>query len=301
MKRHVIITASNRKCGNFLIDHWLVSLKKNVNLDQIDIVVVDYGLTKNQRKKIAAEKIILLEGKTGGNLMINRFIDAAKFLFKTDYDQVLVIDSGDVIFQKDIAHLFRKDKDRIRAYQYNTNPLYFDYFIKRNFLGRVREILWENLNNKAVFNSGVIVLPGNKLIELGKLIEKMGKNNKKFSSDQVLVNYFIYRNEYKTLSIDYNFTPGDKNGTFEIRNGKFVKKKGHVYAIVHNAGRTSTFRSINKFGYGKSYNKLSLTKYYFKKFFYWGTEVIKNGFYTARAKRAAEIYSLLRLKSSAKM
>jgi len=43
--KNLFITCSDEKCANFIINHWLKSLKANVNLSNIDIVVIDYGLT----------------------------------------------------------------------------------------------------------------------------------------------------------------------------------------------------------------------------------------------------------------
>jgi hypothetical protein len=41
MKPFAVVTASDLKYGDFLIEHWLRSLRENVRLDAIEIVVLD--------------------------------------------------------------------------------------------------------------------------------------------------------------------------------------------------------------------------------------------------------------------
>lgn len=48
-KSYLIATACNQKCEEFLLDHWLKSLKENVNLSNIDILVIDFGLSEKLR------------------------------------------------------------------------------------------------------------------------------------------------------------------------------------------------------------------------------------------------------------
>ena len=39
--KNTIITASDGNCGDFLVNHWMRSLKSNVDLKNIDVVVLD--------------------------------------------------------------------------------------------------------------------------------------------------------------------------------------------------------------------------------------------------------------------
>jgi hypothetical protein len=48
MKNNSIITATDKKYGDFTIEYWYKSLKENVNLKNIDIAVIDYGMSENQ-------------------------------------------------------------------------------------------------------------------------------------------------------------------------------------------------------------------------------------------------------------
>jgi len=48
--RHLIATCSDARYGDFLLQHWLRSLQASVDLHDIDVAVLDYGLTPQQRQ-----------------------------------------------------------------------------------------------------------------------------------------------------------------------------------------------------------------------------------------------------------
>lgn len=131
--KNVIITCANRKIGGFVIDHWLRSLKANVNLKNIDIVVIDYGLSDSQADRLKKEKVILCKGDKKHHIVNKRFFDSAKFLKSKKYDQVLFADGGDVIFQEDVSHIFKKDKKLFRVVPIGMGVLFFQWFLLNNF------------------------------------------------------------------------------------------------------------------------------------------------------------------------
>src|SRR3990167_6158702 len=113
MKKYLIVTATDRKNGDFLIKHWLASLKKNVSLDQTDVLVLNYGLSLKQSAELQKADVFILKGSRG-HPVVMRFIDTGKFLAKNRYQQILSIDSGDVLFQGDIHPLFNMDRTNYR-------------------------------------------------------------------------------------------------------------------------------------------------------------------------------------------
>mgnify|MGYP001609911284 FL=1 len=125
MLKNVIITCSNEKSGDFLTNHWIKSLKKNVDLKNIDVVVIDYGLNNFQKTKLLKEKVILFKGIKKYHIVNKRFFDAGKFLSKNKYDQILFIDGGDTIFQEDITDVFNKDKNTFRVVPLGMEVLFF--------------------------------------------------------------------------------------------------------------------------------------------------------------------------------
>lgn len=114
--KNAIITFADWTCDKFLVDHWLSSLQANVNIPNLDIVILDYGITKKQSLKIKKmKKTILYKCLRNGKVVIIRFRDLVHFLQNKKYDQVMLTDGGDIIFQKDLSKLFEKDKTKFRA------------------------------------------------------------------------------------------------------------------------------------------------------------------------------------------
>ena len=113
--KHVIITSSDAKYGNFLLNHWLRSLLENVQLYNTDVVVLDYGLNGDQRRRLSSAGIMVHPSLANGNITNIRYRDMARFLDGRSYDQVLSVDGGDIIFQGDISHLFDRDKSEFRG------------------------------------------------------------------------------------------------------------------------------------------------------------------------------------------
>ena len=106
---------SDANCGDFAVQHWCRSLVANVNLQDVDVIFLDYGLTPSQRKQLEAQGVecrtCVKEGWIGTML----WRDMAAFLSERSYDQVLTTDAGDLIFQSDVRHLFDQDKDAFRG------------------------------------------------------------------------------------------------------------------------------------------------------------------------------------------
>ena len=139
MLKNVIITCSNEKYGDFLINHWLKSLKENVNLENIDIVIIDYGLNKLQKTLLLKERVILFEGTKKYHIVNKRFFDSAKYLKNKSYDQILFIDGGDTIFQEDIIHVLDKNKNTFRVIPLGMGVLFFEWFIFDNFEKKIKD------------------------------------------------------------------------------------------------------------------------------------------------------------------
>jgi hypothetical protein len=128
-RKHAIVTASKANRGDFLRDHWLPSLQENVRLDDIDVHVLDYGLTDEQRAGVDRRGVIR-HGPPADGLVNNiRWRDLAGLLKDADYDQVLAIDSGDVIFQSDISERFEDDPCGFRAVCEEVYTAQYEHFI----------------------------------------------------------------------------------------------------------------------------------------------------------------------------
>ncbi|KKQ24665.1 MAG: hypothetical protein US40_C0014G0025 [Candidatus Roizmanbacteria bacterium GW2011_GWC2_37_13] len=266
MKKNVIVTCANGKIGDFVVDHWLKSLKDNVNLKNIDIVVIDYGLTNSQKNKLKKEKVIIFEGIKKYHIVNKRFFDLGRYLSENSYDQVLFIDGGDTIFQEDISHLFNQDKKIFRVVPLGMEVLFFQWFLLNNFEEGIKNKIWQVVKNKPVINAGVIFGPSDKFIILTDLMKKLIKNKNSFGPDQIILNYYLYKNKnFKLINNKYNFMMATEEKGFLVKKGIFYKPTGEKIAIVHNAGQMDITRPIKNFGYGRDFNQIKHLIYNLKK------------------------------------
>src|SRR6266851_1911740 len=166
MKPHAVITCCDAKYGDFLVRHWLRSLRDHVNLDHIDVVVLDYGLSPEQAEQLRAQSVILHPSKKDGNLTNIRYRDLVAFLKDKAYDQVLSIDSGDIIFQADISPMFELDKESFRAVrEYFTGGMHIALLgaddVRPEFREEIKSFLW----NRSAVNGGVLFGPARRFVE----------------------------------------------------------------------------------------------------------------------------------------
>lgn len=256
--KNLIVTACDLKYGDFLVNHWLKSLKDNVNLRNIDILVLDYGLTENQVKVLKKEKVIVKKCVRNGHVVNLRFRDIYIFLSKHKYDQVLSIDGGDVIFQDDISHLFNENKKEFRVVVEKT--LLFNFFkvrltedlFEKEILGEMKKLL---LNKNVMIGAGIIIGPANKFKVLAKKVFDTVKDKEKFWPDQMALNYFLFKDGFVELDNKYDFVLVTNYNKLKIKEGVFYFANGEKIPIVHNAGGSDMWRVVRKFGYGKEYNK----------------------------------------------
>lgn len=265
LKKNVIITFCDARDGDFLASHWLASLLDNVDLTDIDIVVLDYGLTKEQQSQLERTKLVqIIPCQKDGSVVIVRFRDISEFLKKTTYQQVMICDGGDIIFQKDISGLFLDHVDSFRAVCENYRRGFDEKVVFKNGIEKEsRQEIFEYLKDKRTINAGMLLGSREKMIELSDFCySRIGKKGE-FGSDQLVVDYYLYKQGFVELDNKFNFTLFTAENGFSIKNGKFFDKNGDLVSIVHNTGRFSFFRMIDNFGYGPTYNKFKPFWFYF--------------------------------------
>ena len=82
MNPFAVVTASDRKYGDFLIEHWLRSLRENVRHDAIEIVVLDYGLSLAQRFYLEHHGVLLRPGRRDGHVTVLRYRETRDLLIE---------------------------------------------------------------------------------------------------------------------------------------------------------------------------------------------------------------------------
>ncbi|MCX6731325.1 MAG: hypothetical protein NTZ55_05765 [Candidatus Roizmanbacteria bacterium] len=276
--KNVIITAANANIGDFLVHHWLRSLKDSNNLSHCDVVVIDYGLTDTHIKELQKEKVEVIPGTKKYHIVNKRFFDAGSYLKKNTYDQILFVDSGDVIFQGDISSMFTTDPNSFRVVPLGKRILFYQWLIFNQFEDEVKRKIWKLLKNKPIINAGVIFAPTQKFIELCDEMEKLIRNKEEFGPDQIIVNYHLYKDSVKFIDSKYNFMMSTVYLGFNVRKGIFYKLNGEKILIVHNAGQMNIFRPIYNFGYGEQRNQIKHVMYFLKRTMYLLLELYKKYF-----------------------
>lgn len=257
-KSYLLATACNEKYENFLVGHWLKSLRENVNLGLLDILVLDFGLTQKVRDQLLAENVILKTVKSfDGHINTLRFMELADYLSENPgYEQVILCDSGDIIFQRDISEVFQVHQDKIKGVCEEISPNMDLLINDRNMLNasKVRKAL----KGKRLVNAGFVVYPVKTFLDLVDEMKKLIRDKSCWGVDMVALNYFIYQiyqNGFAELPLIYNFIPTTTTKKYFIKEGKFFLGNGELIAVVHNAGGKSFLRPIRNFGYGKEFNK----------------------------------------------
>lgn len=273
--KNAIITAANAKVGDFVINHWLASLADTNDLRKTDVIIIDYGLTETQISALRKKKAIVLPGTKQYHIVNKRFFDAASYLKTRSYDQVLFVDSGDVIFQGDISKVFDTHPDCFRVVPLGKRILFYKWFIFNHFEEEVKREIWRVIRNKPVINAGVIFAPAKKFIELCDRMQSLIRDKEEFGPDQIVVNYHIYNDSFKFIDAKYNFMMSTAYAGFRIKKGMFYKLSGEKIVIVHNAGQMDVFRPIYNFGYGTNYNQIKHVMYFLKRSMYYFLEMYK--------------------------
>jgi lipopolysaccharide biosynthesis glycosyltransferase len=257
VKKNVIYTARDKKYGGFLIDHWYKSLTQNVDLTDIDVKVLDYGLSTSQKTYLENNNVSVVPCERTGHVTVVRFHDLAKDLVKTDYQQVLLCDSGDIIFQTDISEVFTQSPNCYRAAVEDVTSG-FEILVNETFFTKQSvKLISKALMGKPQINAGFLLAPRELFLQICYEIEKLVLDKTKFGPDQIVANYILHTLGFVQLDKKYNFVLATANTKFKIMSGKFYELYSNsLIPVVHNAGNWKCFRPIDDFGYGEDKNRL---------------------------------------------
>jgi hypothetical protein len=255
-KKHALITACDAKCADFLRDHWLPSLRDNVRLDDIDVIVLDYGLTPEQQRGIDAQGVIRCCRPRDGFVNNLRFRDVAALLEEASYDQVLLIDSGDIIFQADISDVFEKNKDTFRIVCEQKYTAQYEYFISTSdFEHDDYTRMVKSLRGTHIINSGVVFGPASRFRQLWPSMRELVKGFQNWGTLQLALNYLFYRDGFVEIPYQYNFIIMTARSKYRIVDSRFYDSEGKLIPVVHNAGGKDLLRYVTNFGYGPGRNR----------------------------------------------
>lgn len=265
LKRNAIVTCADAAAGDFLADHWLVSLVENVDLSETDVVILDYGLTDAMKERIRERSsALVVPCRKDGHLVVTRFRDLENLLRHSAYEQVLSCDGGDIIFQSDISHLFARHPSEFRAisegYELPFHSVGMRY-VQRSLEPVITDTVAHVIRDRHLINGGFILAPREKMIALCDFIFSHIRDKNAFGSDQLLLGYRFYTEGFHPLDSRYNFILYTNERSFHIREGKFFDVDGRLIPVVHNTGRFARFRLIERFGFGPERNRLKKNLY----------------------------------------
>lgn len=255
---NLIITATDKKYWDFLINHWLKSLQDN-NKFEYKILILDYWLDENQKNKLIQQGCIIEKCERKWHVVNIRYIDAKRFLEWKNYDQIMICDSWDIIFQADISKIFEIEKNKFKAVCEQISPPMLEMTILWNYFEKQYwEKVYKIISWKKMINWGVLVASQDLFIKLCEEIEKNVVKLDKFWPDQIILNYFLYKNWFFEIDRTYNFIPTTVKEKFSIKNWVFYDKNWEKIRIVHNAWSKAILRTIKNFWYWKNFNNANL-------------------------------------------
>jgi hypothetical protein len=254
VKKYLVATACDQKYEDFLLNHWYKSLKENVNLSQTDVLIMDWGLTESAKKKFEGALISPSKHKNEGFINTLRFMDLYDFLKDNPkYEQVILCDGGDIIFQSDISPLFELKSSSVKGVTEAISPN-MEILITNRKVRNADKIV-SFLKDKKPINAGFVVYPSNTFLQLVEGMFDLTLDKKAWGIDMVLLNYLVYKyHDFYELDSKYNFIPTTAKRKFYIKGSVFYLEDGEIIPVVHNAGNKDFFRSIRNFGYGPGHN-----------------------------------------------
>ncbi|MCA9391900.1 hypothetical protein KC614_01700 [candidate division WWE3 bacterium] len=264
MKKHAIVTACNQRHESFLANNWYQSLVDNVNLADIDIVILDFGLSDWVKKAMPTASFLLCKSK--GHIVNARYKELLRVVDK-GYDQILMCDGGDIIFQDDISALFAENASSFRCVVEGSGSIRYDRAVVGRLASKYKKDVVKTIANKNLINVGFIIAPAERFKWLCSSMLEMLPSLDVWGFDTMIINYLLYKEGFVELPHKNNFIITNYwNEGVKVVHDVFLSTSGEVIPVVHNAGGWRVLRPVLGFGYKKGVNKLSVTYYLAKPF-----------------------------------
>lgn len=249
---NIIYTHCNSGAGDILINHWLRSVKLHIDLTDIEIVVIDFGLTPEQRETLREEGVELWPAQADGRTPNIQYREIARYLAtRDDVDQVVYSDCGDLIFQADIAPILKDDRSMMKAVvepEFNVAlhgiTLGFGD-VRPEYLDEIRK----TIGDRPTANCGFVVGPSAKIAAIWDTYQTLCHGVDLHGTDQLIINYILRRDGFVELDRIWNYVTFINGQRFYYdRDGFLCNHQGRI-PVVHNAGRYNSVRTIKGFGY----------------------------------------------------
>lgn len=271
--KFLITTYCNRFKGDFLIDHWLYSLQQHVSLNGIDILVIDFGLSDEQRNRLLKQGVILRRETPEGRMSNIHYKYLAQFLSEhPQYEQVLYSDCGDLVFQADISGLFEVGCTRFKAVQepefnFNLHSLTLGL---QDVMPEKIPLIKKTLGNAPIFNCGFVMGPADKMGRIWSEYCRLCSDTQRHGTDQLIINYLLYSSDAEILPRKFNYVLFLNDEAYGYDEQRMLINKDGIIPVVHNAGRYDFARTVQDFGY-----KTGKMRRWMPHFFLWGYRVLR--------------------------
>lgn len=209
------------------------------------IIIIDYGMSYDTKERIKLEynvDIYTFEKTMPVFVLRNRDIPKVIDSLPQTVTNIMVIDGGDVWFQRPITPIFEKTKDKLGCV---AEP---EIFGQSKWLTQClnslsnsdsKKIL-EVTNGKCLKNAGMICGPRNLMIEITDaiFIDTVKTGIEFFGIDQLFFNYEFSKIKNKTVILEdeFNYVIVTHKDEFSLQNGQVFDKNLKQVTVVHNAG-----------------------------------------------------------------
>uniref|UniRef100_E6QWM2 Uncharacterized protein n=1 Tax=mine drainage metagenome TaxID=410659 RepID=E6QWM2_9ZZZZ len=249
---HVLYTHCDAGKGDTLIDHWLRSAKLHVDLTDIEIVVIDFGLTETQRAQLRNEGVTLWPARADGRTPNIQYREIAAYLAtRPDIDQVVYSDCGDLVFQADITPILKYEKTKMKAvvepeFNLALHGITLGFGdVRPEWLAEIRKMLGE----RPTANCGFVVGPREKMASVWATYRTFCHGVALHGTDQLIINYILRRDGFVELERIWNYVTFLNGERFYYDSDRFLCNREGRIPVVHNAGRYDSVRTITGFGY----------------------------------------------------
>ncbi len=241
-----IITSIDRNYEENLELDFLESLFRKAKYDG-KVIVLDYGMSREGIKRIKDKfdvEIHKVEKKL--SVFSARYFHIPGIIESLDEDitQVMVVDGGDVWFQKDVVQIFELTRNCIGVVA-EDRIIGLDEWTDRgmeNLSNEMRISLLSELEGKTVINAGVVcgdrVLMGQMYKKIYDGICRCGLEY--FGIDQLILNLEWYRLEKerrKLMECVYNYVlVSHAEEEYVVKDDMIYLDSGEIVTVVHNAG-----------------------------------------------------------------
>ncbi len=211
------------------------------------IVILNYGISQEAAERMKKKFDVTFVSFTK-NLAVfsQRYRDIPTVIdtYCKDIENIILIDSGDVWFQKDIMPIFQATRKKVGCVEEKIVMGVDDWTYKclANLSKEMQEKILDRCNGTHVKNSGMIAGPKSQIRKIVKAVyqDVLDAGIEYFGIDQLMFNYefaMLDESEKAILDTQYNYVLITNKEGFLIKDDVIIRKEDNLaVTVVHNAG-----------------------------------------------------------------